>query len=106
GRRSHPCAGESARPEGARREEEKERQMSAATRPRLKAPPNSCDTHNHIYDPRFPQAPGGPKPPGDFPVEAYRRMQARLGVSRGGIVQPDPYQDDNACPPAGFAQPG
>ena len=71
--------------------------MSVATRPRLKAPPNSCDTHMHIYDSRFPQAPGGPKPPGDFPVEAYRRMQARLGVSRVVVVQPNAYRDDNRC---------
>ena len=80
--------------------------MSAATRPRLKAPPNSCDTHNHIYDPRFPQAPGGPKPPGNFPVEAYRRMQARLGVSRVVIVQPNAYQDDNRCTLDAIAQLG
>src|SRR6266849_230195 len=92
GRRSNAGAGEGAGPEGARREEEEERQMSVETRPRLKAPPNSCDTHIHIYDVRFPQAPGGPKPPGDFPVEAYRGMQARLGVSRVVIVQPNAYQ--------------
>ena len=71
--------------------------MSAATRPRLKAPPHSCDTHMHVYDPRFPQAPGGPKPPGNFPVEAYQGMQARLGVSRVVVVQPNAYQDDNRC---------
>ncbi len=80
--------------------------MSAATRPRLKAPPNSCDTHMHVYDPRFPQAPGGPKPPGDFPVEAYRGMQARLGVSRVVIVQPNAYQDDNRCTLDAIAQLG
>ena len=80
--------------------------MSAATRPRLEAPPDSCDTHIHIYEPRFSQAPGGPKPPGDFPVEAYRRMQARLGVSRVVIVQPNAYQDDNRCTLAAVAQLG
>ena len=80
--------------------------MSVATRPRLEAPPNSCDTHNHIYDSRFPQARGGPKPPGNFPVEAYRRMQARLGVSRVVIVQPNAYQDDNRCTLDAIAQLG
>ncbi len=80
--------------------------MSAATRPRLKAPPNSCDTHMHVYDPRFPQSPGGPKLPGDFPVEAYRRMQARLGVSRVVVVQPNAYQDDNRCTLDAIAQLG
>jgi D-galactarolactone isomerase len=80
--------------------------MNAATHPRLKAPPNSCDTHMHVYDRRFPQAPGGPKPPGDFPVEAYRRMQARLGVPRVVIVQPNAYQDDNRCTLDAIAQLG
>lgn len=80
--------------------------MSAATRPRLKAPPHSCDTHMHIYDSRFPQAPGGPKPPGDFAVEAYRRMLARLGVSRVVVVQPNAYQDDNRCTLDAIAQLG
>jgi D-galactarolactone isomerase len=80
--------------------------MSLAARPRLEAPPNACDTHMHIYDPRFPQAPGGPKPPGNFPVEAYRRMQARLGVSRVVIVQPNAYQDDNRCTLDAIAQLG
>ncbi len=80
--------------------------MSVAARPRLEAPPNSCDTHMHIYDSRFPQAPGGPKPPGDFPVEAYRGMQARLGVSRVVIVQPNAYQDDNRCTLDAIAQLG
>ena len=80
--------------------------MSPATGPRLKAPPNSCDTHMHIYDPRFPQAAGGPKPPGDFPVQAYRRMLARLGVSRVVVVQPNAYQDDNRCTLDAIAQLG
>jgi D-galactarolactone isomerase len=70
--------------------------MSAAP-PRLKAPQGACDTHMHIYDPRFPQAPGGPKPPGSFTVEAYRGLQERLGTSRVVVVQPNAYQDDNRC---------
>ena len=80
--------------------------MSMATRPRLEAPPHSCDTHMHVYDPRFPQAPGGPKPPGNFPVEAYQGMQARLGVSRVVVVQPNAYQDDNRCTLDAIAQLG
>lgn len=67
------------------------------SRPRLKAPADSCDTHMHIYDSRFPQVPGGPKPPGHFPVEDYRRLLARLGISRVVVVQPNAYQDDNRC---------
>ena len=80
--------------------------MSVAARPRLEAPRNSCDTHIHIYDSRFPQAPGGPKPPGEFTVEGYRKLQARLGVSRVVVVQPNAYQDDNRCTLDAIAQLG
>ncbi len=69
--------------------------MSVA--PKLQAPPGSFDTHMHIYDERFPAAPGGPALPGFFPVEAYRAVQAQLGVSRPVVVQPNAYVDDNRC---------
>jgi D-galactarolactone isomerase len=49
----------------------------------------------HIYDTRIPPAPGGPPLPGHFPVGAYREVQARLGISRAVIVQPNAYVDDN-----------
>jgi len=74
--------------------------------PRLAAPANACDTHMHIYDARFPQAPGGPKPPGEFTAQDYRRLQARLGVSRVVVVQPNAYQDDNRCTLDAIAQLG
>jgi D-galactarolactone isomerase len=76
------------------------------SRPRLAAPANSCDTHMHIYDARFPQAPGGPKPPGEFTAKAYRKLQARLGVARVVVVQPNAYQDDNRCTLDAIAQLG
>jgi D-galactarolactone isomerase len=64
-------------------------------RPRLAAPAGSCDTHIHIYDRAVPNAPGGPPIPGHFPVAAYRAMQARLGLDRVIVVQPNAYRDDN-----------
>ncbi|HYQ93762.1 MAG TPA: amidohydrolase family protein, partial [Burkholderiales bacterium] len=76
------------------------------SRPRLAAPANSCDTHMHVYDARFPQAPGGPKPPGEFTAKAYRKLQARLGVARVVVVQPNAYQDDNRCTLDAIAQLG
>ncbi|HEY6242161.1 MAG TPA: amidohydrolase family protein [Burkholderiales bacterium] len=76
------------------------------SRPRLSAPANSCDTHMHIYDARFPQAPDGPKPPGEFTVEGYRKLQARIGVSRVIVVQANAYQDDNRCTLDAIAQLG
>jgi D-galactarolactone isomerase len=68
--------------------------MSGA-RPRLAVPAGACDTHIHVYDAGVPSAPGGPPIPGHFPVAAYRAMQARLGLGRVIVVQPNAYQDDN-----------
>jgi D-galactarolactone isomerase len=64
-------------------------------RPRVAAPPGACDTHIHIYDQAVANAPGGPPIPGHFPVAGYRAMQARLGLTRVIVVQPNAYQDDN-----------
>lgn len=66
-----------------------------ARRPRLVAPPGACDTHMHVYDAAVPSAPGGPPIPGHFPAAHYREMQARLGLARVIVVQPNAYQDDN-----------
>jgi D-galactarolactone isomerase len=49
----------------------------------------------HFYDQAVPSAPGGPPLPGHFPVAKYRAMQARVGLQRVIIVQPNAYQDDN-----------
>jgi D-galactarolactone isomerase len=66
--------------------------------PRLEVPAGAWDTHMHIYDRRFPAAPGGPAPPGHFPVEAYRdAIQRRLGIAHPVVVQPNAYADDNRC---------
>jgi D-galactarolactone isomerase len=69
----------------------------SARAPRLAAPPGAIDTHMHIYDTRFPAVAGGPPLPGHFPVEAYREVQKRLGLSRAVVVQPNAYVDDNRC---------
>jgi D-galactarolactone isomerase len=49
----------------------------------------------HFYDQAVPSAPGGPPLPGHYPVAAYRELQARLGLARVIVVQPNAYQDDN-----------
>jgi D-galactarolactone isomerase len=64
-------------------------------RPRLAVPTGACDTHMHVYDAAVPSAPGGPPIPGHFPAARYREMQARLGLARVIVVQPNAYQDDN-----------
>ncbi len=66
-------------------------------RPRLKAPPGTCDCHIHVYEPRFPVAPTAAFAPPHAPLAAYQRMCERLGVERTVIVQPSAYGLDNRC---------
>lgn len=64
-------------------------------KPRLAVPPGATDTHIHVYLENVPSAPGGPAPPGHFPVEKYAAVQTAIGLSRVVVVQPNAYQDDN-----------
>ncbi len=68
--------------------------MTVARRPKLAAPPGACDTHMHFYDATVPPASGTPMP-GDYTLPMYRALQARLGLERVIIVQPNAYRDDN-----------
>ena len=61
---------------------------SGVRRPKLKAPPHSCDCHMHIYDTRFPTSPHWKQTPPVAPVETYRKLQQRIGTSRTVVVQP------------------
>jgi D-galactarolactone isomerase len=71
--------------------------MTAEERPRLKAPPDACDCHMHIYDPRYRATPSWPLALPDAPLSAYRAVQVALGLSRAVVVQPNGYKFDNAC---------
>jgi D-galactarolactone isomerase len=71
---------------------------SAGTEPpKLKAPPNACDCHMHIYDSRFPVAPNAKLRPPDATVDAYRLFQKRIGTARNVVVTPSTYGTDNSC---------
>jgi D-galactarolactone isomerase len=71
---------------------------SAGTEPpKLKAPPNACDCHMHIYDSRFPVAPNATLRPGNATVDDYRLLQKRIGTTRNVVVTPSTYGTDNAC---------
>jgi predicted TIM-barrel fold metal-dependent hydrolase len=60
-------------------------------------PDGACDSHHHIYDPRFPyQANAVLKPP-YATVSAYRVLQKKIGTSRNVMVQPSTYGTDNSC---------
>ncbi|MEM9565199.1 MAG: amidohydrolase family protein [Actinomycetota bacterium] len=67
--------------------------MSDPTWPTL--PPGACDTHLHVYDRRYPSAPGALLHPPDASVDDYRRIQAALGLDRLVLIQPTTYGLDN-----------
>jgi predicted TIM-barrel fold metal-dependent hydrolase len=60
-------------------------------------PPDACDSHLHIYDNRFPEAPGNGAPFENATVEDYRAVAAKMGTRRAIFVQAKRYGTDNAC---------
>jgi predicted TIM-barrel fold metal-dependent hydrolase len=65
--------------------------------PSLSIPDHACDCHMHIYDSRFPAAPGAKLRPADATVAMYRLLQRRLGTTRNVVVTPSTYGTDNSC---------
>jgi predicted TIM-barrel fold metal-dependent hydrolase len=65
--------------------------------PKLKAPPNACDCHMHIYDSRFPFAPNAKLKPPNATAADYRLLQKRIGTTRNVVVTPSSYGADNSC---------
>ncbi len=65
--------------------------------PSFKMPAGAIDCHMHIYDDRFPVAPGTSLRPPNATVEQYRRLQKRLGIHRNVVVTPSTYGTDNRC---------
>jgi D-galactarolactone isomerase len=65
--------------------------------PKLKAPPNACDSHHHIYDSRYPAVPNAALLPPDASVADYRLVQKRIGTTRHVVVTPSTYGTDNSC---------
>lgn len=75
-------------------------------RPARSLPPLACDSHMHIFDPRFAPSPHWTRQPPDAPVAAYRLLQQRLGTQRAVVVTPSTYGTDNACTLDALAQLG
>lgn len=67
------------------------------TRPRLPSLPGTCDTHMHIFEPGYAPLPGANLPVIAATVAEYRKLRARLGITRTVIVQPAAYGNDNRC---------
>ena len=99
-RRGDAIAGLAAAAEGAM---QKNLTMSSETKPQLKAPPGTCDTHIHIYDHRYPKAATAKILAPDAFVADYLRVRARLGIERTVVVQPSAYGIDNRCTLAAMA---
>jgi len=70
------------------------RYSTGSEAPKLRAPAGATDCHFHIYDNRFPPAPGGLPAP-DASPDDYRALQARIGTTRGVVIQPSLYGVDN-----------
>lgn len=81
--------------------------FSGGTEPaKTAAPANACDCHIHVFNKRFPMAPGDTRVLPDASVADYRLLQRRLGTSRVVLIQPSTYGLDNACMLAAMAELG
>jgi 2-pyrone-4,6-dicarboxylate lactonase len=67
-------------------------------KPCILPPPNSCDTHFHIFGPpeNFPFAATRQYTPPAAPLEHYRHMTEVIGIHRGVVVQPSVHGLDNS----------
>jgi len=68
-------------------------------KPRITPPPNSCDTHFHVFGPPeiFPFASTRQYTPPAAPIEHYLSMLAVIGIDRGVVVQPSAHGYDNTA---------
>lgn len=71
--------------------------------PHTALPVGACDSHMHVYDQRFPAAPGAKLLPPDASVQDYRALQQRIGTQRTVLVTPSTYGADNRCMLQGLA---
>ena len=69
-------------------------------------PVGACDSHMHIFDPRFAPSPHWHRTPPVADVPAYRLLQQRLGTTRTVVVTPSTYGVDNRCTLAALAELG
>jgi len=67
------------------------------TKPKLPSPVGTCDTHMHIFEPGYTVLPGTNLPAIPGNTAEYRKLRARLGITRTVIVQPAAYGNDNRC---------
>jgi 2-pyrone-4,6-dicarboxylate lactonase len=68
-------------------------------KPRFAPPPNSCDTHFHVFGPpeQFPFVSTHEYTPPAAPLEHYRKMIDIIGIERAVVVQPSVHGLDNSA---------
>jgi len=72
--------------------------MAQPSKPKLKLPRGSADTHFHIFGPgaRFPYLPGRKATPSDAPKAMLFALHAFLGIDHGVIVHTASHGTDNS----------
>jgi predicted TIM-barrel fold metal-dependent hydrolase len=96
GRRGAIAASTASLAIGVTRPAQAVRWSTGTETPRAKAPPNATDCHFHTYDRRYPAAAGASLLPEDALPADYQALQARIGTTRGVIIQPSTYGTDNS----------
>ena len=68
-------------------------------KPKTTPPPNSCDTHFHVFGPpeQFPFVSTHEYTPPAAPLEHYHKMIAVIGTKRAVVVQPSVHGLDNTA---------
>ena len=74
--------------------------------PVFKLPPNTCDSHCHIFGPHalYPYADGRSYPPHDAPLAEFKRLHRILGIDRAVIVNATCHGRDNRVVTDAIAQ--
>ncbi len=72
---------------------------ASVTPPKEKLPPNTCDTHAHVFGPasQFAYAADRSYTPPDAPLAMYLGMLDTLGFARGVLVQGSAHGRDNSA---------
>ncbi|OYX82617.1 MAG: 2-pyrone-4,6-dicarboxylate hydrolase, partial [Azorhizobium sp. 35-67-5] len=65
--------------------------------PTYKAPAGAVDTHTHIFGPnaKYPYSPKRSYTPHDAPLEAFREVHTKIGITRAVIVNATVHGKDN-----------
>ncbi|MFC8076948.1 amidohydrolase family protein [Streptomyces sp. NPDC057307] len=66
------------------------------TKPRFAVPPDSCDTHFHVFEPGYAHVPDPLYTFPDGTLEQYLALTRQLGIRRMVLVQPTYYGTDNS----------